>query len=76
VIHNENWAACAASLDPEWMEAAFAELAADLAPVYRRRDARANGLLYVRGLLMPQVAGNCWSIASVSSASPKLRPVG
>jgi hypothetical protein len=24
---------------------------------------RANGLLYLRGLLMPQVAGNCWSIA-------------
>jgi SRSO17 transposase len=45
------------------MEAAFAELAADLAAVYRRRDVRANGLLYLRGLLMPQVAGNCWSIA-------------
>jgi SRSO17 transposase len=45
------------------MEAVFAELAADLAPVYRRRDARANALLYLRGLLMPQVAGNCWSIA-------------
>jgi SRSO17 transposase len=45
------------------MEAAFAELAAHLAPVYQRRDVRANGLLYLRGLLMPQVAGNCWSIA-------------
>ena len=45
------------------MQAVFAELAADLAPVYPRRDLRANGLLYVRGLLMPQVAGNCWSIA-------------
>ena len=43
--------------------AAFAELAADLAPVYHRRDLRANGLLYLRGLLMPQAAGNCWSIA-------------
>jgi SRSO17 transposase len=45
------------------MEAIFAELAADLAPVYRRRDLRANALLYLRGLLMPLVAGNCWSIA-------------
>jgi SRSO17 transposase len=45
------------------MEAVFAELAADLAPVYRRRDLRASALLYLRGLLMPQVAGNCWSIA-------------
>ena len=45
------------------MEAVFAELAAELAPVYPRREVRSNGLLYVRGLLMPQVAGNCWSIA-------------
>lgn len=45
------------------MEAVFAELAADLAPVYRRRGLRANGVLYLRGLLMPGVAGNCWSIA-------------
>jgi len=45
------------------MEAVFGELAGDLAPVYRRRDLRANALLYLRGLLMPQVSGNCWSIA-------------
>jgi SRSO17 transposase len=63
VTHDEDWAACAASVDPELIEATFAELAADLAPVYHRRDLRANGLLYLRGLLMPQVAGNCWSIA-------------
>jgi SRSO17 transposase len=63
VTHDEDWAACAASVDPGLMEAVFDELAAELAPVYRRRDARANGLLYVRGLLMPQVVGNCWSIA-------------
>jgi SRSO17 transposase len=55
------------------MEAAFAELAADLAPVYRRRDARANGLLYVRGLLMPQVAGNCWSIGEAVGLSRPYR---
>jgi hypothetical protein len=55
------------------MEATFAELAADLAPVYRRRDARANGLLYVRGLLMPQVAGNCWSIGEAGGLSRPYR---
>lgn len=38
-------------------------LGAELAPVYRRRDLRANAVLYLRGLLMPGVAGNCWSIA-------------
>jgi len=48
------------------MEAVFAGLAADLAPVYRRRDVRANGLSYVRGLLMPQVSGNCWPIAAAA----------
>lgn len=56
VTHNEDWAACAASVDPELMEATFAELAADLAPACRRRDLRANSLCYLRGLLMPQVA--------------------
>ncbi|MEV6373430.1 hypothetical protein [Micromonospora musae] len=49
------------------MEAVFAELTADLAPVYRRHDLRANGVLYLRGLLMPGVAGNCWSIAHESA---------
>jgi SRSO17 transposase len=63
VTHDEDWEACAASVDPGLIEATFAELAADLAPVCHRRDLRANGLLYLRGMLMPQVAGNCWSIA-------------
>lgn len=45
------------------MDVVFAELAAGLAPASARRDLRANALLYVRGLLMPQVAGNCWSLA-------------
>jgi len=45
------------------METVSAELAAILEPVYHRRDLRQKALLYLRGLLMPQVAGNCWSIA-------------
>ncbi|MDQ0905160.1 hypothetical protein QFZ22_001145 [Streptomyces canus] len=60
--------------DPEQMEAVFAELAADLAPVYRRRDLRANGVLYLRGLLMPGVAGNCWSIAEAVGLDRPYRP--
>jgi len=56
VTHNEDWAAYAASVDPELLEAIFGELVADLAPVHRRRDLRANALFYLRGLLMPQVA--------------------
>jgi SRSO17 transposase len=63
VTHNEDWAACAVSVDPEPVDVVFGELAGDLAPVCRRRDLRANALLYVRGLLMPGVAGNCWSLA-------------
>jgi len=35
VTHNEDWAACAASVDPELIEATFAGLAADLAPPWR-----------------------------------------
>ena len=63
VTHNEDWAACAVSVDPDPVDVVFAQLAAGLAPVCRRRDLRANALLYVRGLLMPGVAGNCWSLA-------------
>ncbi|MEW1866794.1 hypothetical protein AB0420_01110 [Streptomyces caelestis] len=49
--------------DTEQREAVFAELAADLAPVHRRRALRANGVSYLRGLLMPGVAGDCRPIA-------------
>jgi SRSO17 transposase len=63
VTHDEDWAACAVSVDPDPVAVVFAELAAHLAPVSGRCDLRANALLYVRGLLMPGVAGNCWSLA-------------
>ena len=63
MTHDEDWAACAVSVDPDPVDAIFAELAAGLAPTCGRRDLRANALLYVRGLLMPGVAGNCWSLA-------------
>ena len=40
------------------IEARFAELAGLLAPVFSRHDLRPNAMAYVRGLLMPGVAGN------------------
>lgn len=53
------------------MEKVFAELAVSLAPVFHRRDLRQNALLYLRGLLMPQVEGNCRSLAeTVGLARP------
>ncbi|MFF7994690.1 hypothetical protein ACFZDG_33575 [Kitasatospora xanthocidica] len=48
------------SIPDWWKRAVFAELAVSLAPVFHRRDLRQNPLLYLRGLLMPQVEGNCW----------------
>ncbi len=54
--HGDQWLGiCTAARDPEQMEAVFALPAADLAPVYRRRDLRANGVLYPRGLLKPGI---------------------
>ena len=63
VTQHEDGAACAVSVDPDPVDVVFGALAAGLAPASARRDLRANALLYVRGLLMPQVAGNCWSLA-------------
>jgi SRSO17 transposase len=49
----------------------FAELMGALGPVFSRSDLRANAFAYVRGLLMPGVAGNCWAIAeAVGHARP------
>jgi hypothetical protein len=63
VTHDEDREACAASVDPGLTTAASAGLAVDLAPACHRRDLRADGVFYLRGMLMPQVAGNCWPIA-------------
>lgn len=63
VTQHDDGAACAVIVDPEPVDEVFAQLAAGLASAFARRDLRANALLYVRGLLMPGVAGNCWSLA-------------
>jgi hypothetical protein len=48
---------------PEAFAEKFAELAGALAPVFSRRDLRANAIAYVHGLLMPGDVDTClaWS---------------
>ena len=41
----------------------FAELMGVPGPVFSRCDLRANAFTYIRGLLAPGVAGNCWAIS-------------
>ena len=52
-------------------EERFAELTRLLAPVFARCDLRSNVEAYVRALLVPGVAGNCWALAqAVGHARP------
>jgi SRSO17 transposase len=44
----------------------FTELSALLAPVFSRRDLRANATAYQRGLLTPGTLGNCWALAEAA----------
>src|SRR6266699_2503348 len=56
-------AACAASVEVGGFEAHLAELSGLMASCFSRRDLRSNAFTYMRGLLCPGVAGNCWAIA-------------
>jgi SRSO17 transposase len=66
VTQDDSRAACAASVDPEVLGERFAALAGLLAPVFARRDLRANAMAYVRGLLEPGVSGNCWALSEAA----------
>jgi SRSO17 transposase len=66
VTQDESRAACAASVDPDVLGKEFDELAGLLAPVFARRDLRSNAMAYVRGLLEPGAAGNCWQLAEAA----------
>jgi SRSO17 transposase len=66
VTQDESLAACAATVDPEALGTGFDELAGLLAPVFARRDLRSSAMAYVRGLLEPGVAGNCWQLAQAA----------
>lgn len=47
-------------------EAHLAELSGLIAPCFSRRDLRSNATAYMRGLLLPGTAGNCWAIAQAA----------
>jgi len=57
--------ACAASVEVGAFETHLAELSGLIAPCFARRDLRSNASAYIRGLLCPGTAGNCWAIAQV-----------
>lgn len=42
------------------------ELSGLVAPLFSRRDLRSNAAAYMRGLLCPGVAGNCWALAQAA----------
>ena len=62
MTQSDQGAACSATIAGGF-EARFAELAELLAPVFSRCDLRSNAEAYLRGLLLPGVAGNCWALA-------------
>ncbi|MFI6401129.1 hypothetical protein [Streptomyces sp. NPDC050548] len=50
MTHHEDQAASAVSIDPQLFQEQFDEFAADLAPLFSRREPRAHALDYLRGL--------------------------
>jgi hypothetical protein len=66
VTHHEDQAASAASRDPLLFQEKFAELAADLAPLFTRREPRAHALDCLCGLLADLPCRNCWTMAEHS----------
>jgi SRSO17 transposase len=71
VTHDEDRAACAASVDAGLFEQKLGELGAVLAPVFARREPRRNAGLYLRGLLAPGERKTCWGLAqAVGLARP------
>jgi hypothetical protein len=69
-IHAEYAAARTASAEVGGFETHFAELAELIAPCFSRRDVRSNAVAYMRALLCPGTAGDCWSIAQ-SAGHPR-----
>ena len=62
----EYGAARAASVEVGAFEAHLTELSGLIAPCFARRDLRLNASAYIRGLLCPGTAGNCWAIAQAA----------
>jgi SRSO17 transposase len=68
VTQHEDQAASAVSIDPSLFQEKFDELAADLAPLFARREPRAHALDYLRGLLADLPRKNCWMMAEHAGA--------
>ena len=66
VTHVEYGAVCAVSVKTGELETHFTKLAELLTSFFPRRDLRSNAMDYVRGLLTPGVAGNCWAVAETA----------
>lgn len=71
MTQTEDRAACGASVGVAGFEENTGELAGLIAPIFARRETRANAMAYVRGLLCPRMAGDCWALAeAVGHARP------
>jgi hypothetical protein len=65
VTQSDQGTACSATIAGGFEER-FAELTRLLAPVFARCDLRSNAEAYLRALLVPGVAGNCWALAQAA----------
>jgi hypothetical protein len=63
VTQAEYGAACTARVEAGGFGVHLAELSGLMAPCFSRRDLKSNAFAYMRGLLCPGIAGNCWAIA-------------
>ncbi len=66
MTQDEYGAACAASVEVGAFEAHLAELIGLIAPCFARPDLRSNASAYIRALLLPDTAGNRWSLAQAA----------
>ncbi|MFB7329734.1 IS701 family transposase [Streptomyces sp. NPDC056190] len=69
MTQHEDQAASAVSIDPSLFQEKFDELAAELAPLFARREPRAHAAAYVRGLLADLPRKNCWTVAEQAGAT-------
>ncbi|MGX4695479.1 hypothetical protein [Streptomyces sp. JNUCC 63] len=69
MTQHEDQAASAVSIDPSLFQEKFDDLAAELAPLFARREPRAHAAAYIRGLLADLPRKNCWTVAEQAGAT-------
>jgi SRSO17 transposase len=69
MTQHEDQAASAVSIDPSLFQEKFDELAAELAPLFARREPRAHASAYVRGLMADLPRKNCWTLSEQAGAA-------